>query len=129
MEGGIERRGHTEKTTKPYLGRAVLFIPGGGRVDVETGSATLHQGAEVTFGVRPQHITVGAGSKSICATVRMVEALGSETVVHGEIASQKLLIVAPGRPQFTPGSEIDLSLDTAPIHLFDEKGLRFDSTV
>ncbi|PYE40576.1 carbohydrate ABC transporter ATP-binding protein (CUT1 family) [Rhizobium sp. PP-F2F-G20b] len=110
-------------------GHAVLSLPDGSRLEVDAGRQVLQQGADLTLGVRPQHLTLGKGDRSLRATVRMIEALGSETVLHAEHAGQKILVVLPGQHRFSPGSEIDLSLDAAPLHLFDEKGLRLETSV
>ena len=110
-------------------GHAVLSLPDGSRLEIDASRQVLQQGAVVTLGVRPQHLTLGKGNRSLQATVRMIEALGSETVLHAELAGQKFLVVLPGQHRFSPGSEIDLSLDAAPLHFFDEKGLRLETSV
>jgi multiple sugar transport system ATP-binding protein len=61
--------------------------------------------------------------------IRLVEALGAETVVHTDVAGQRVLVVAPGQHDLTPGEQIRLSLAAAPLHLFDEKGLRLGEPV
>jgi ABC-type sugar transport system ATPase subunit len=104
--------------------KAVAALDGGNRLEFPTGGAAVKSGAPITLGVRPQHIKLGAGEASIPAKIRLVEALGSETVVHTDFAGQKILVVAPGQHDLTPGADIDLSLSAAPIHLFNDKGLR-----
>ncbi|BCH22369.1 ABC transporter ATP-binding protein [Mesorhizobium sp. L-8-3] len=109
--------------------KATATLAGGHRVSLPVNGAAVETGSRVTFGVRPQHITLGAGEYSIPARIRLVEALGSETVLHTDVAGQKVLVVAPGQHDLEPGSDVALSLDTAPIHLFDEKGLRLEHAV
>ncbi|MFA1625006.1 ABC transporter ATP-binding protein [Rhizobium mongolense] len=110
-------------------GRAVAALPGGQRIELPVNGANLGQGARVTVGVRPHHITVGSEPTAIPAKIRLVEALGSETVIHADVAGQKVLVVAPGQHNLTTGSELRLSLSAAPLHLFNEKGLRLDNAV
>jgi ABC-type sugar transport system ATPase subunit len=89
----------------------------------------LAGGSRITLSVRPQHISIGTGAGGISAKIRLVEALGSETIVHTDVAGQKILVVAPGQHNLTPGSDINLSLSSAPLHLFNEKGLRLEYAV
>ncbi|MFT2211018.1 ABC transporter ATP-binding protein [Rhizobium giardinii] len=115
LEGAVEAV-HPEK--------AVATLVGGHRLEFPVAGATIETGSRITLGVRPQHICLGSGENSIPAKIRLVEALGSETVLHADVAGQKILVVAPGQHDLSPGLDISLSLSTAPIHLFNEKGLR-----
>jgi ABC-type sugar transport system ATPase subunit len=108
---------------------AVVTLAGGHALKVPAKGGGLAAGSRVTLGVRPQHITLGAGENSLSAKIRLVEALGSETVLHADLAGEKLLVVAPGQHDLAPGANIDLSLSAAPIHLFNDKGLRLDNAV
>lgn len=109
--------------------KATATLAGGQRLNLPIDAAAVAKGAPVTVGVRPQHITLGTGDHTIPATIRLVEALGSETVLHTDIAGQKLLVVAPGQHDLAPGAEIALSLASAPIHLFNDEGLRLEHIV
>ena len=51
---------------------------------------------------------------------------GAEQLIK---ARAKVLVVAPGQHSLTPGTELHLSLSAAPLHLFNEKGLRLDHAV
>ncbi|MEK1932285.1 MAG: sn-glycerol-3-phosphate ABC transporter ATP-binding protein UgpC [Pararhizobium sp.] len=110
-------------------GKAVAALPGGQRIELPVNGANIGQGARITVGVRPQHITVGGDAAGIPASIKLVEALGSETVIHADVAGQKVLVVAPGQHNLTPGTELRLSLAAAPLHLFNEKGLRLVQAV
>jgi multiple sugar transport system ATP-binding protein len=91
---------------------------------VPVSSEAVKVADRVTLGIRPQHITLGSGANAIEAKVRMVEALGSETVIHAEAFGQKLLAIVPGQKQLSAGESVRLSFEQAPIHLFDASGLR-----
>ncbi len=82
----------------------------------------------MTLGVRPQHISIG-DTQGIPAEIKLVEALGSETVLHADVAGQKVLVVAPGQHDLMSGAGIHLSLSTAPLHVFNEKGHRLGHAV
>jgi multiple sugar transport system ATP-binding protein len=105
-------------------GRTVALLRGGHRLAVSTGGPSLGEGRCVTLGLRPQTVALGSGPHSLPARLRLVEALGSETVLHAEVGGQKLLAVAQGQHRLTPGETVDLSLASAPVHIFDEAGHR-----
>ncbi|WP_122523299.1 MULTISPECIES: ABC transporter ATP-binding protein [Pannonibacter] len=86
----------------------------------------LKAGETVSLGIRPQHIEVAAGgtASGLAASVRMVEALGSETVIHAEALGQKLLAIVPGQHRFAAGDVITLLWQNAPLHLFGADGSR-----
>jgi multiple sugar transport system ATP-binding protein len=108
--------------------RARFSLAGGHNLEIPVPRQAV-DGTRTTIGVRPQHIKLEDGPGSLSATIRLVEALGAETVVHTDVAGQKVLVVAPGQHDLTPGEEIRLSLAAAPLHLFDGKGLRLDEPV
>ncbi|OBZ92240.1 ABC transporter ATP-binding protein [Pararhizobium polonicum] len=110
-------------------GKPVAAFAGGNSLDLPLAANSLAIGARITLGVRPQHVTIGTGSEGIAAKIKLVEALGSETILHTDVAGQKILVVAPGQHNLTPGADIRLSLSSAPLHLFDEKGLRLEHAI
>jgi ABC-type sugar transport system ATPase subunit len=110
-------------------GKAVATLAGGHRIELPVNGANVTGGSRITIGVRPQHIAVGSDGSGMAASIKLVEALGSETVIHADVAGQKILVVAPGQHSMTPGTELRLSLSAAPLHLFNEKGLRLDHAV
>ncbi len=120
LEGTLEAAG---------AGSAVATLKGGHRLPVPIANGVAVAGGPITLGVRPHHITLDAGENSIPAKIRLVEALGSETVLHADVAGQKLLVVAPGQHNLAQGDDIRLSLGAAPIHLFNDKGLRLERAV
>ena len=77
------------------------------------------------IGLRPQHLRPAAdGEPSIAVTVSLIEALGSETVVHGESGGHKVLAVLPGQQHLKAGEQIALAYDVGDLHPFDADGLR-----
>ncbi|GLS38102.1 sugar ABC transporter ATP-binding protein [Mesorhizobium tianshanense] len=110
-------------------GKAVATFAGGHRLDLPVDDASVATGSRITLGVRPQHVSIGTDTEGISAKIKLVEALGSETIVHTDVAGQKILVVAPGQHDLAPGADIRLSLSAAPLHLFNEKGLRLEHAV
>ena len=107
---------------------AVLAVSGGHRIPLQPDDARLTYGQRVTVGVRPQHLGLSQDPASPKMTIRLVEALGSETVIHGDIQGERLLAVLPGQQTYRAGDEVPLDFDAAPLHLFDEQDVRLLST-
>jgi ABC-type sugar transport system ATPase subunit len=74
------------------------------------------------IGIRPQHLY--RAPDGISGTVILVEALGSETVVHADARGQRLIAVLQGQQQLRPGESVTLGYDPANVHAFDAAGLR-----
>ena len=80
-----------------------------------------------TIGLRPQHMRRAQGGEpAINTKVTLVEALGSETVVHAQSGGERILAVLPGQQQLSAGAELALAYDRENLHAFDEQGLRLD---
>jgi ABC-type sugar transport system ATPase subunit len=87
-----------------------------------------HADGELTIGVRPQHIKIGKrddGAAAVAARVRLVEELGSETVVHATAEGQpRIVATLPGQQRVRSGDSVALSFDWQDMHLFGEDGRR-----
>ncbi|TCV70999.1 carbohydrate ABC transporter ATP-binding protein (CUT1 family) [Neorhizobium sp. R1-B] len=105
-------------------GNATLLIGGSHRLLVPMSDRKLSVGDKLTIGIRPQHITLANDPGSLRVKVRLVEALGSETVIHADLNGEKLLAVVPGQRQISPGDDAHFSVAGAPLHLFDGNGSR-----
>jgi len=85
----------------------------------------LHAAGQITLGLRPQHLRLAAGPGDFDATVTLIEALGSESVIHAKLGSgAPVLAVLPGQPSLGKGDTIHLTFDPAALHAFDSGGLR-----
>ncbi len=105
-------------------GSATLTFAGGYRADLQTGQAKLQVGDKVNVGVRPQHLAVSSDPQHPAAKLYLVEALGSETVVHGDIGGEKLLAVLPGQQRLNAGDTVHFDLSKPVLHVFDDNGHR-----
>jgi multiple sugar transport system ATP-binding protein len=110
-------------------GRSVATFAGGHRVELPLDGKSIANGSRITLGVRPQHVSIGKGTDGIAAKIELVEALGPETILHTDVAGQKILVVAPGQHDLMPGADVHLSLSAGRLHLFNEKGLRLECAV
>jgi multiple sugar transport system ATP-binding protein len=82
-------------------------------------------GDAVTFGVRPEHITItqGQGIKLADVKVDLVENLGGQTLLYTTTADgQTLTIVLEGQREAALGSSVTAYIDPARIHLFNAAG-------
>jgi multiple sugar transport system ATP-binding protein len=85
-------------------------------------------GAGVTLGIRPQHIGFApSADEGVPATVRLVEALGSETIVHTDLEDGRpLLAVLQGQHRLSAGEKVGLRIDREKTHLFGADGNRLE---
>jgi lactose/L-arabinose transport system ATP-binding protein len=89
---------------------------------VATGVGLPAQGAEVTVGLRPQHLKIGAGSTH---RVELTEALGGVSYVHLTAPSgEKLIIERHDQVSLEPGAMVGVSFDAKDAMVFDKDGLR-----
>ena len=87
----------------------------------------LHYSGNMQLGVRPEHVgiaTRGVARTAGGAVVRLVEPLGSETLVHLEAGDQALVARVPGIAEFEIGAQVGVKLDPERLHLFDAAGER-----
>ncbi|WP_299817462.1 sn-glycerol-3-phosphate ABC transporter ATP-binding protein UgpC [uncultured Jannaschia sp.] len=84
-----------------------------------------------TIGIRPQHLhPAEADASALEGRVTLVEALGTETVVHFRTADgTDVITVMAGQPGIRLGDTIRLAPDPGQIHLFDADGDRMDNNV
>ena len=77
------------------------------------------EGQEVTYGIRPEHISVGEGG--IPVKVVVVEPTGSETQVFARSGKDLIDAIVKERIRARPGEEIGFRIDAADVRLFDRK--------
>jgi ABC-type sugar transport system ATPase subunit len=95
-----------------------------GGVDLPLAGLPLPASGKVTLGLRPQHLRLQSDGP-LQARVSLIEALGAESVVHGELpGGTRILAVLPGQPDLKPGAVIPLGFDPADLHVFDAAGQR-----
>ncbi len=116
--------------TKIGDGATTVTILGEDKLSIPRQATEVKAGEAVTVGVRPQHIRLAnEGEPSITTKVELVEALGSETVVHAKIATGELMLaVLPGQKSLAKGDTVQLAFDAKDLHLFDENDQRVKGT-
>ena len=84
----------------------------------ETGNSQL------TLGIRPEHLTVcDVESGKLTATVKVVEALGSDTYIYADMpAGEQVVVRAQSNTRVRRGETIGLHLEELQEHLFAADG-------
>jgi len=75
--------------------------------------------ANLTAGIRPEHIRLGDG---IPATVLSAEYHGADTIVTAQVNGSALLVRAPGQVDLAAGSQVKLGWEPGAVHIFDSEG-------
>jgi len=85
---------------------------------------------EMLLGVRPEHLTVVEELNSdFIVEVAVVEALGADTLAHGQIVGggPDIIVRLPGSRKVKPRERLPVAIQPAMAHLFDRKsGKRLD---
>lgn len=103
---------------------SLIDIPALGMKSLPFDSSNLTEGAQLTLGVRPEHITLNPANNGVGVTVTGIEYLGSEVYVHlttGE--SEPLICRCDAKTDWRVGDQVALQFDDSNLHLFDADGL------
>ena len=102
-------------------GRPVVRTDSGLNLPLETTLA--EQGRAVTYGIRPEHISIGDGGLPVIVSV--LEPTGSETLIFGRLGGMPIDAVVRDRIDAEPGQTLGFRLDPRRAHVFDHTtGLR-----
>ncbi len=74
---------------------------------------------KVILGFRPEAIELNTNGASYPAVVKLVEFLGSETIVHLDTGNQTLVAKVNRVTQLKPGDKIKFNIDNGKLHFFD----------
>jgi multiple sugar transport system ATP-binding protein len=113
--------------------KGALKAANGEALSVETAGSTVavtgrgkagRAGEAVTFGIRPEHITLGQGQARLAdVRVDLVEQLGDQTMVYATTADgQGLAIALEGQQGFENGTTVTAFIDPARAHIFAADG-------
>jgi len=105
----------------------------GEQVTVAVDARSAAAGAEVTLGIRPEHLVEGEAETSspLHTTLRHVERLGDASLLYLSVQPDAPLLTlrVEGAARHDPGSPIVLRLRATQCHLFDHAGNAFRRTV
>jgi sn-glycerol 3-phosphate transport system ATP-binding protein/multiple sugar transport system ATP-binding protein len=89
----------------------------GSRFDGARFDGALEVGQKVTVGVRPHDVRIVGDGEGVPLTVSIIEALGTESFAHGEVAGAPFVARVEANAGVKKGERIQLAFST--IHLFD----------
>jgi multiple sugar transport system ATP-binding protein len=79
--------------------------------------------ADGSVGVRPEYLRIARGGEGIAGTVELVEALGSDTLIHAKVAGDVHLISRQGdRTTLKLGDPVGVQIDPKALLYFDKQG-------
>ena len=82
------------------------------------------KGGEAWLGIRPEHIAVGEEAAGmpirLKATARLVEPLGSDTLVRATQGQHHIWVRIDGQAEVADGDELDIGFDAARANIFDK---------
>jgi len=88
--------------------------------------AAVAEGAELTIGVRPEHLVLGdAGDFGATGIVELIERLGESSFAYVKRADEKRLVVEiRGRETPKIGDVLTFGAALRDVHVFDKAGRR-----
>ncbi len=105
-----------------------VVLPGGNKAILPTVSEASADGSSVSFGVRPEDLTLADGKDALFeGLIDYVEQLGEVQLVYVNLGREGVPMVAklPGTAKVTRGEKIRLNSDAGNLHIFDDKGHAF----
>ncbi len=77
------------------------------------------EGDKVIYGVRPEHLAIGAPGSGLKSTVTVVEPTGANTEVYSRFCDANIISIFRERHDFAAGDVLHLAPDANHTHLFD----------
>jgi sn-glycerol 3-phosphate transport system ATP-binding protein len=106
---------------------AALILPDGQQIALERGVFNGLGGRTISVGLRPEHLSIahGAVGGGFRMAVDMIEELGADALVHGQIAGHAMTVRLAGRTAVRPGELLPMRIEEQHLHGFDpETGRR-----
>ena len=102
----------------------------GGQITMPLAAGAAEPGDPVTLGVRPEHLSEGAGDGlHLTGTVEAVEHLGESSLIHMQLDDGTVIIIrTPGDSPAQPGARSTATAPAGALHLFDRSGKVFAVT-
>ena len=103
-------------------GGTAASLKAGPTIAFADGARPGTDGTPLTIGIRPEHVTVSPDGLPL--TVDLVEPLGSETVIHGRLPGNEVLVARLPIAASDIGAVLPLTLPASAFHVFDAAGVR-----
>ena len=102
-----------------------VALAGGHRITVPASGGTSTIGANLTLGIRPEHIRIDPNGR-FAGQAMLAERLGGLTILHVDIGANQSLVVQTEGTDTTPlHTALSLDMDPDACHLFDADGRPF----
>ncbi|MBO9124961.1 MULTISPECIES: ABC transporter ATP-binding protein [unclassified Rhizobium] len=98
-------------------GQKVVVTEGGVALPVD--NINVEDGRAVTYGIRPEHITIGDGGVPV--EVSVFEPTGSETLIFGRAGGAPIDALIRERIDAVPGKTMPFRIDPRKAHIFDRE--------
>ncbi|RVT47239.1 ABC transporter ATP-binding protein [Rubrivivax albus] len=106
--------------------QVTVKLPDGARVRCTVDGTGVKRGEQLTLGVRPEHLVVGAADNVLTARVNFVESLGGTTYAYADFPGMKddeaLTVELDGALRPSAGDALTLGAPAERCHLFDGQG-------
>jgi multiple sugar transport system ATP-binding protein len=104
--------------------RSIELSCAGAAFSLPRANRTISEGAELTLGVRPEHIGIASTEACMAGEVALVERLGGEALVHIRVGDIGYALVAKvgGDSRIGAGERVRLNFEPEQCHLFDSRG-------
>jgi len=80
-------------------------------------------------GIRPEHWQVGVAGQGLQMTVRHVEYMGAQRLVHADLADQtRVELLVDGEQHVSPGQQVHMTVAEHHVHVFDAHEQRLERT-
>ena len=77
-------------------------------------------GQAVSYGIRPEHLTLSPNGSGVPGAIIVVEPTGAETELLIQVGKEQVTLRTHGRPRVYPDQKVHLAVDPANVHLFDQ---------
>ncbi len=85
---------------------------------------SLADGAKVTLGIRPEHVSITNDATGIEATVELIEPTGFGIILHLSLHGLPFKVFTLNREALTAGPTLNVSFPAQHLHVFDDAGKR-----
>jgi multiple sugar transport system ATP-binding protein len=107
-----------EGTVRRAGGAAHVETEGGARWPLVGGPGA--DGQAVSYGIRPEHLTLASGGSGVPGEIIVVEPTGAETELLIQTGQAQVILVTHGRPDVNPGDRVGISVAPGKVHVFDQ---------
>jgi multiple sugar transport system ATP-binding protein len=102
-------------------GGAAVQLTNSSKIGLERTVRDVDVGRPVRVGIRPEHVTLDA-SDGLPLRVELTEPVGREILIHGRLAGDLALCIAPGdRSNAQIGETIRVLARSKHLHIFDQE--------